>query len=268
MLFRSALTVNPALYLSYGVQSNSFIAPFLSPRSAFINVAGDYPLPAGGANGAEVALRIRRYSPDLRVLVRVVHLQDDHSPVVADLSAADYALVPFALRADASECSTIMIRDQGQQTRLFIGAVHAAGGGAAAGAEAPRTAKLSNAGYVADCRVVPYVGADSKRLASERQANLVLDRLEDICPEVFQPARAVTQYFGPSRHHGDIWGRRYLNTSLTAWVSDGWVAYIDPLRGGPAAYVGPVSAFATGNVHMVCGRRNERYYARVLPEAH
>jgi len=262
------LAAKPALYFSYGVQSSAFLVPFLAPGSAFINVAGDYPLAPVGANGAQVALRIRRYSPNLRVLARVPRLLSDHSPLTADLSGADDALSPFHLRADASDCSVIVIHDEGQAMRMFVGAAPSVGGGAAAGTEAPRTARLSNDGYVADCRVVPYAGMDAARLAGERRANLVLDRLEDACPQVFQPARAVTQYFGLNEHHGDIWGRRYLSTTLTAWTSDGWVRFVDPLRGGPAAYVGAVGAFERGNVQMICGRRNERYYARVVQGAH
>lgn len=263
-----ALADQPALYFSYGVQSSAFIVPFLNPKSAFINVAGDYPLAPDGANGAQIALRVERYSPNLRVLARVPRLLSDHTPVTADLSGADDALAPFHLRADASDCSIIVIRDEGQAMRMFVGAAPTDRGPATAAAEAPRTATLTNTGYVADCHVVPYVGMDAKRLASMRQANVVLDRLEDACPEVFQPARAVTQYFGANKDHGDIWGRRYLNTTLTAWTSDGWVRFVDPLHGGPAAYVGRVSAFESGNVHMLCGRRDEGYYARVLPNAH
>lgn len=259
-----ALDAKPALYFSYGVQSNAFIAPFLDPRSAFINVAGDYPLAPGGANGAQVALRIARYSPNIRVLARVPRLLDDHSPVTADLSGADDALAPFHLRADAGDCSMMVIRDEGQAMRMFTAAP--AGGGAATGGV--RTVELTNTGYVADCRVVPYVGLDAERLASERRANVVLDRLEDACPRVFQPARAVTQYFGPTKHDDDIWARRYLSTTLTAWVSDGWVRFVDPLRGGPAVRIGPVSAFQRDNVKMICGRRDGRYYAKVLPGAH
>lgn len=263
-----ALASKPALYFSYGVQSSAFIVPFLDPRSAFINVAGDYPLASRGANGAQVALRIARYSPNLRVLARVPRLVDDHSPVTADLSGADDALAPFDLRADARDCSMILIRDQGQAMRMFVGAASVGGAAATAQPAAPRTAKLTNTGYVADCGVVPYAGMDAKQLASERRANAVLDRLEDACPQLFKPARAVTQYFGPTKHHDDIWARRYLDTTLTAWVSDGWVRFIDPLRGGAAAHVGPVTAFESGNLQMICGRRDGRYYARVLPSAH
>ena len=261
------LAERPALYLSYGVQSHAFLVPFLDPRSAFINVAGDYPLAASNANGAQVAARIARYSPNLRVLAPVVRLPGDRSPVTADLSAADDALAPFHLRADASDCSVITMHDEGRPMRLFVGTIPGDVGGVAAGAEAARAAGLSNTGYVVACRAVPYAVEDPEREASRRRADTALDRLEDSCPEVFQPARAVTQYFGHNQHHGDIWGRRYLSTSLTAWVSDGWVRFVDPLRGGFAAYVGPVSAFASSRVHVACGRRNERYYAKVIQGA-
>lgn len=266
----AALATKPALYLSYGVQANAFIAPFLDPRSGFINLAGDYPLGSGGANGAAVASRIRRYSPNLRVLARVLRLRDEHLPVISDLWTADFALEPFHLRTDPNDCSTILIRDEGQAMRVFVGAAPTTRGGPpAAGPGAPRSARLSDTGYLASCRVVPYVEAPHpNRLAAEREANFVLDRLEDTCPELFQPARPITQYFGRTKHHGYILSRRYLNTNLTAWASNGWVAFIDPLRGGPATYIGPVNAFERTSLRIACGRRDERYYAKVVQGTH
>lgn len=266
-----SLTREPALYLSYGVQSNAFIVPFLDPRSAFINVGGDYPLGPGGANGADVAERIKRYGSRIRVVARVVRLRDANSPVVSDLAAADNALAPFQLRVDASACSGIVVPDEGHTIRVFVGSMppRAGKGVPSSGVGSFHNAALSNTGYLATCGVVPHVDSDPKRAASEGQAALALDRLEDACPRVFQPSRPLTQYFGQNKYHGDVWGRRYLNTSLTAWVSEGWVAFIDPLRGGPATYIGRVSDLQRNPpLHITCGRRDERYYAKIVSELH
>lgn len=262
-----ALATTPALYLSYGVQSASFVVPFLDSRSGFINIAGDYPLAPGGANGAQVALRLRRYWPHVRMIALLP--MRGRRPVLADLSDADDALQSFHLRADPSDCTTIAIADEG---RAATGLRPAAPGkeqrARAAGADAARNERLADTGYLTSCGVVSYDAADPQRDASERRATFVLDRLEDACPEVFQPVRPVMQYFGRNKHGGYIWGRRYLNTSLTAWVSGGWVAFIDPLRGGPASDIAPVRAFEKNTPHITCGRRGERYYAKLLPATH
>ena len=62
-----------------------------------------------------------------------------------------------------------------------------------------------------------------------------------------------------------IWARRYLNTSLTAWVSRGLVWFIDPLRGRGAQYIGPEADFERKGARVLCGRSNERYYVRLVP---
>jgi hypothetical protein len=252
----------PALYLSYGVQSNSFIVPFLPSGSGFINIAGDYPLRAGGANGAAVAALIRKYSPRLRILARDDRPQDEHLAVVSGIAAAVDALLPFGFRPTRSGCSTIVVPNEGTQELLFqhtefVGKAHPL-------KPIPdREIPGSTTGYLTSCSVVADPGAYAELARGERRAELILDRLEDACPDIFQPARPVMQYYGDGRQ--DIWARRYLNTNLIAWVSRGWVEFVDPVRGGPATYVGPEAAFAQKGARILCGRRDERYFARLLP---
>ena len=253
----------PTLYLSYGVQSNAFIAPFLPRGAGFVNIAGDYPLPAEGANGAAVASLVRRYSPNIRLVAREVETEDNRISTARGITPAADALRVFGLRPETSDCATIVIPNEGPRDAVFAHGQTPISS-RSAGRIHDRKVPESNTGYLITCQVVPQPVLHVDRSASQRAAETVLDRLEDACPDLFQPARPMTQYFGDMRHHDEIWARRYLNTNLTAWVSRGWVQFVDPVRGGPATYVGPVAAFESKGLRIGCGRRDERYFAKVL----
>jgi hypothetical protein len=251
----------PALYLSYGVQTNAFIVPFLPPGSGFVNLAGDYPLAAGGANGAKVAALVHAYWPRVRVLARDNRAQDKRLPTISGMAAATDALLPFGLSPAANDCSTIVIPNQGRQELLFVH-TRFTGKSRSSKSVPDRQVPESTTGYLMTCPVAADPVAHSEVSPGERMANLALDRLEDACPEIFQPARPTTQYFGNARQ--DVWERRYLNTNLTVWVTRGWVQFLDPIRGGPATYIGPEAAFEQRDVRVLCGRRNERYFAKLV----
>ncbi len=253
----AALPQTPALYLSYGVQSNSFLVPFLPRGSGFVNIAGDYPLGPDGANGERIQALIRQYSPHLMVLAQNDHPQDVRLPTVSGIPAAADALLSFALRPVAENCFTFVVPNEGRQNLMYA-RVRSPHSSRWAQAQVPE----STTGYFDACGVVPDAGALAGLAAGKHKAERTLDRLEDACPALFQPARPLTQYFGHAGHE-QIWSRRYLNTNLTAWVTRGWVAFIDPLRGGGAQYISPEAEFDNPQLRLKCGRRDERYFVRV-----
>lgn len=63
------LASQPNLYLSVGMQSNSYIAPFLPKGSGMANFAGGYPLGPDRATASHLRAMIGRSSPHLRVPV-------------------------------------------------------------------------------------------------------------------------------------------------------------------------------------------------------
>ena len=71
------LESQPNLFLTMGTQTNSFVAPYLSPGSGLINISGLYTLGPDGANGARIAALIERYSPNIRMLIRGERLYRD-----------------------------------------------------------------------------------------------------------------------------------------------------------------------------------------------
>lgn len=65
-----ALAQEPYLYLGIGAQSNSYVAPFLSPQSAFMNPIGQMSFDVEGPGGKRIASLLERYSGRVRMLGR------------------------------------------------------------------------------------------------------------------------------------------------------------------------------------------------------
>jgi hypothetical protein len=108
------------------------------------------------------------------------------------------------------------------------------------------------------CRVVPDSADHSAEIAAQKEANLVLDRLEDACPQLFQPRRP------PTDTRGSISKRLYMNTDVVAWVSLGWVKFQEPMRGDDMVVLGRESDWLKAPPPLACGRLQGHYFARVL----
>jgi hypothetical protein len=237
------LRIEPSLYLTIGLQSNSYIAPFLARGSGLVNFSGGISLGPEGTSGARIEELIHRYAPHLRVLM-------DSSQPYKSLEGweqlgtrANIALERFGLRADASDCATITVRgpppDFGRSSMR---------------AESQPPDMI----YLVSCHVVPDNADRSALTARKRAVDIVFDRLEDACPELFQPRGLRSDQFGGA------WARHYINTDLTAWISQGRVKFGTPIRGDAAALIGQESDWARAPLRLECGRHDGHYFARVL----
>jgi len=241
------LATEPNLYLTMGSQSNSFIAPFLAPNSGLVNFSGGYALGSDGANGARIEALIGRFTPHLRVLLQGARLYNDDVLIAPRRSHVDDALERFGLRVDMNDCATIVVHGLPPDLEITRESL--------APADKPQSRDTT---YLVSCRVVTSGADRSATIAREHAVGLVLDRLEDACPELFQPRRLVTE------HDGDLWQRVYVNTDLTAWVSHGWVKFRNPVRGGPPIVVGRELDWARSPQPLSCGRRGGNYFANTL----
>jgi Glycosyltransferase family 87 len=231
------LATEPNLYLTVGVQSNSFVAPFLAKDSGLVNFSGGYAFGPEGANGARIEALIRRYAPRLRVL------WGDAQPQMKE------ALSRFGLRVDTSDCATITVRGLPSEAEGSIQSRPPV----APGKQPPRSTS-----YLTSCHLVPDNTDSSARVAREHAVDVVFDRVEDACPTLFQPRRLPTEYFV------EFWRRYYVNTDLVVMISHGTVKFLDPVRGGQMVYLGLESDWAKAPLQLACGRRDYRYFANVL----
>jgi hypothetical protein len=243
------LASQPNLYLSIGMQSNSYIAPFLPKGSGFVNFAGGYPLGPDGATAARVRAMIARNRQHLRVLVAGDRLYKDSALRLPRQSDVDDALRSFGLRVEMSDCETITVRGLRQTVWRPVAS--------SIPPPTPPPGKLRFSSYLASCRLVADSKGDSSEIAARRAIDVVLDRLEDACPTLFQPRRPQTE------HINQVWSRFYGATDLTAWVAQGEVKFASPVRDTRDVSVGREDAWANRPLTLECGRRNGIYFAKL-----
>lgn len=241
--------VNEAnLYLTMGVQTNSFLAPYLAPDSGLINFNGDYLLSSRGATGARIAALIGRYSPHLRVLLRGARLYEKNERRAPQRTTVDEALARFGLRVDPTDCATISVHGVPADSLSIIRV-----GSEPLERSPPDTLQLVSCHLVAD-------DTDHRaQMARERSVDRVFDHLEEACPQLFQPRGLLSEHIGDSR-----WQRRYLDTDLRAWISGGELRFVDSLHGEEPVDLGRESDWENAPLPLVCGRRGSHYFARPL----
>jgi hypothetical protein len=238
------LKTEPNLYLTMGVQSNSFIAPYLARDSGLVNFSGGYSFGSDGANGDRVRGLMGQYAPRLRVLLNGERIYGDAERHEPNLSFVNNTVGQFGLRVDMSDCATITVNGLPHPLEFTL---------AGSKPEAPAARDKT---FLVSCHLIPDGTDHSARLAQQRLADLALDRLEDACPQLFQPRRPFTEYTGTA------WARRYLNTDLTAWVSRGEVKFVQPIRGSQIVYVGHETDWDRAPMRLTCGRKDGIYFAK------
>jgi len=241
----------PALYFTIGVQSNSFIAPYLPAGSGLINLEGDYVLGPEGANGAHISKLIAKFSPHLRVLVDDSRVDAARDKDVPHLSNEDDAVAVFGLRIDPGSCSRIVARAAPTVEVVTVGG---------ALPKLPQSAWYTR--YLVSCRLIPASGQEAALTPLKRTADLVLDRLEDTCPSLFQPRRPAT-YLTGSDAGSYFWVRRYPNTDVIAWVHRGRVEIQKIIGGGRVQDAGSVRAWERSSLQVVCGRTDDGDFLRI-----
>jgi hypothetical protein len=243
------LAAQPNLYLSIGMQSNSFIVPFLAKGSGIVNFAGGYALGPDGVNAARVRAMVARSAPNLRVLVGGTQIYADSALSTPRQSDVDDLLSTFGLRLDMSDCETITV--QGLRPMVWWPRE------SSTPAPMAPSGKLKYTFHLASCHLVPDTRDRSQEIAARRAIDVVLNRLEDACPALFQPGRTQTE------HINGVWLRVYSATDLSAWVSQGQVKFASATSGPAENLVGREDEWARGSLRLECGRRNGIYFARI-----
>ncbi len=242
-----ALRTTPALYLTIGGQSNAFVAPFLAAGSGLINFSGAYALGADGANGRRIEALIRRYDPQVRMLINGAKLYAPGPERQANITRVNRYLERFALRIDPADCAAIIVEGLPPDLEFSV----------ASSPDAPVVAQPpANQRILSSCAVAADLSDHSAEKAEQRRADQALDRMEDACPELFRPRRPVTE------HVGNTWSRIYLDTDLNAWVGHGQLRAKQELVSSETLQLGSEAQWLDGSLRLDCGRRHEVYFAQ------
>lgn len=233
------------LYLSLGGPSNSFLVPFLAKESGFVNFSGDYALGPDGANAARVIAMIRHSVPHVRVIVNGERIYEDAARREPRQSDVEDILRTFGLRIDMSDCESITVKGlRPKPWRAFNSSM-------------PAPPMRGYTSRFATCHLLVDTSDQSQEATARRTVSIVLNRLEDACPTLFQPPRPQTE------HLDHVWLRTYWATDLTAWVGDGEVKFTSAIRDLREIDVGREEAWAKSSLPLECGRRKGVYFARL-----
>jgi hypothetical protein len=245
------LSTEPNLYLTAGVESNSFIAAYLAKGSGLVNFSGAYVLGSNGAGGARVEALIHRYAPQLRVLWRAKQSEIANFPRDYRFPVDD-SLARFSLRVDPSDCSRIAVHGLPPEMEINFEAL------LSSRPVKPPSKTQPDTSYLITCRIIPDDGNRATEAGREHAVDVVFDRVEDACPALFQPRRLR------SEHVRDVWHRVYVNTDIVLVSINGSIKFMNPPHSESLISLGPESEWAKAPLRLACGRRHGAYFADVL----
>ncbi len=209
-------------YLSAGVNSYSFVALHVHPKSKFVNLIGAFPLSIDGPGGHRVARFISDHAGKLRMLAKL-----DLSPSQASAENIDfkeslneldsrYAL--WDLRINAAECTHLTY---------------------SVGPRVPPALLIS-------CALVQGNPKRRSMLPEWARASYVFDRIEIACPGLFSPSH------GYSTFRGSSWYRFYLNTEVRLRAVNGQVLYSRDPFGPFSVNLGTLDDWELGKSKWIC----------------
>ncbi len=177
----------PALYLTVETQSMAAVAPFLHPRSSFVNLRGQ----KGGTPGWKRIVEPRLARGPVRALGRGLRPGRDGRPLAEVIEGYASTLARFGLRVDPSDCFEIAWHDLDDDP--VSRAANALSG------NLPSRAKMLS---LASCGLVP-AAREPGEAAAEARVSAAFDRVERACPRLFRGQTAVTDRYGAE------WSRTY-----------------------------------------------------------
>ena len=231
------LQTEPYLYLPMDPQSQSFLLPSLAPGSAFMGISTG--ITPEGPGGRRALALIDTNLARLRMLKLVKAIESDGRPKAPAVSTFDYPLRRFGLRVDTADCDYISYK----------------GNADVIGQAGPQSGPRDQV-YLYTCRVVPGATLIEAERGRKVIVDLVLDRVEDACPELFPRG-------GGSLRSGAVWRRNYAD--VVVWVNDeGLVRFADLMRGGgDFIAIGREEDWIRSPQKLACWRLEGRAYVQL-----
>ncbi|WP_114801616.1 hypothetical protein [Pseudacidovorax intermedius] len=198
----------PATYLLHGVQSNSFIAPYLHPDSRFSNFTGQYVQPVG----SRMSEKMKQFLSDTTHPIRLVFETNYKSGYNAlalspgTREELDSFLSGYGLRVSNMECKTILLKGSPLGKTL-------AGVGWVPPTPQQKDENIAAVMWVCDLERLPELELQ-EALKKYDAIDRVFDSIEDSCGSALAPHRIQTV------RSLNGWFRNYFNTITVLMVND------------------------------------------------
>ena len=228
--------------VSMDSQTASFLVPFLRAGSGAINISGGHPLVPGSPGGDRAARFLADNLPRLRSLILITSVRGDGSPIAPNLEIAGGKLARFGLKLNERKCETVRVRGRSD-------AIPVTGGD---GVESERSEDAWM--YWLSCPIVAGEGPNASERAEKARMDLVFDRIEAACPNIFSPRGAPTERSGP------LWQRTYSNSDTGIWSGPLGIHFYNSLIGGDPVPVGRLEDWEREPQPIDCSRRYMRAF--------
>jgi hypothetical protein len=218
------LREQPYLYFTTELQTDSFVIPFVHPKSAFVNLFGQYPIPPAGPGSERVRRLIVQHTGRLRMMVRLTRPASGQMDLKKYLAGLDESFSSWGLRTDESDCVDIPARipdglQGGNPDHFFL-----------------------------SCALVPGTRVSDAYARTEHRLAAVFGRIENACPLLFSP---------PGWHFdrkGGMWSRKYMNSDMMLYSAKGRMFYSQIEYGLHDVNIGSVEDWETGRGSLRCER--------------
>ena len=223
--------LEPALYLTVEELPFAVIAPFLHPKSSFVNFRGQYSVPS---DSPKLAALLERHRGRVRTIGRSLQgLGPDGRPLPRMLRFYDSVLGRIGYRLDLDDCFTV---EWSPQSEDWLSRT--------ANALASRRASDRSLFSAVSCALVA-APRSPEMIAAERRVSQLFDRIEKSCPRLFRGQTAVTDTAGTG------WSRLYpaLDARLE---SDGEQVVLYHILPPRESHLGRVADWDGGSVASVC----------------
>ncbi len=229
---------HPYAYMSIGFGlSNSIVAPFLHPKSAFVSISGvTYSFRPDGPGNNRFFHLIQENSAHLRMLVSAP--PQDHPPTTGMFSNWDDRLLPWGLKIVRSDCESLFI---------ILDPIQSPSTATDASRQTDSIVKSNNV-RLFSCALQTGAGEDKLTLGERQRLTAIFDKVEEACPLLFSPrgwqlTKSVSS-----------WQRAYLQSDIIVSARNGRLS-LSKLNYGPFDVdMGSYEEWESGRSHFVCQR--------------
>lgn len=272
------LRQEPALYLVPSLTSASFVLPYLHPNSGMAQIGGQQAMGMEGRGAAQLQRLLDQYEGRVWAMSRTDSSLGNFDALKTQTEKISYQVARLGFRVHSEECEAIghlgalpLQSIEKGESLLWSQASRAPKEGVVDPVDSSgRKQDIPSTSDRGDLEFL-FAGAESHRqawlltlacpltvaseLLNQHKAEVevidqVLNRIEELCPNVFYPPGQLTERLGKSN-----WFRYYVGSDMQINVKYGRILYMDAYRLGEPIDIGAVSDWIEGVGNINCSKR-------------